>query len=228
VAAGFSASISQYSSQSSSRPAGGWRAAVSGGNFNAFAKPAGAAMVQALKSPQPQGFRRRQSLARPLSLPRSASAQQFQAVIDACYRQLLNRVPLAVERLGDSESQFRNRRLSVAAFVALVAGSDAFQQRLNKMAPLRAASAAYLCLLGRAAQPAEVSRFLAIRTTVGLVPALEELLSSDEYARNFGQDTVPYVLGMATQDGIPLSTVNRTAALYNGNAGLNPSTKGAV
>ncbi len=224
VAAGFSSS----SSASSTRPAGGWRATVSTGSFNAFAKPAGAAMVQALKSPQPQGFRRRQSLARPLSLPRSASAQQFQEVIDACYRQLLNRVPLAFERLGDSESQFRNRRLNVAAFVALVAGSDAFQQRLNKMAPLRAASAAYLCLLGRAAQPAEVSRFLAIRTTVGLVPALEELLSSDEYARNFGQDTVPYVLGMTTQDGIPLSTVNRTAALYNGNAGLNPSSKGAV
>jgi phycobilisome core-membrane linker protein len=140
----------------------------------------------------------------------------------------LNRVPLVAERLVDSESQFRNRRLNVAAFVAQVAVSDAFQQRLNKMAPLRAASAAYLCLLGRAGQPAEVSRFLAIRTTRGLISALEELLSSDEYARNFGQDTVPYVLGMTTQDGIPLTTVNRTAALYNGNAGLNPAPKGAV
>jgi phycobilisome core-membrane linker protein len=39
---------------------------------------------------------------------------------------------------------------------------------------------------------------------------------------------VPYVLGMTTQDGIPLTTVNRTAALYNGNAGLNPAPKGAV
>jgi phycobilisome core-membrane linker protein len=228
VAAGFGASASP-----STRPAGGWSAAVSSGNINAFAnsalaKPAGAAMVQALKSPQPQGFRRRQSLARPLTLGRTASAQQLQEVLDACYRQLLNRVPLVAERLVDSESQFRNRRLNVAAFVAQVAVSDAFQQRLNKMAPLRAASAAYLCLLGRAGQPAEVSRFLAIRTTRGLISALEELLSSDEYARNFGQDTVPYVLGMTTQDGIPLTTVNRTAALYNGNAGLNPGPKGAV
>ncbi len=73
-----------------------------------------------------------------------------------------------------------------------------------------------------------MSRFLAIRTSRGLTSALEELLSSDEYARNFGQDTVPYLLGMTTQDGIPLTTINRTAALYNGNAGLNPGPKGAV
>jgi hypothetical protein len=28
---------------------------------------------------------------------------------------------------------------------------------------------------------------------------------------------------MGTSDGIPLSTVNRTAALYGGNAALNPT-----
>jgi phycobilisome core-membrane linker protein len=39
---------------------------------------------------------------------------------------------------------------------------------------------------------------------------------------------VPYLRGLATSDGIPLTTVNRTAALYGGNAALNPPIKGAI
>ena len=130
---------------------------------------------------------------------------------------------VGVERLGDAESQFRNGRLSVAEFVAQIAGSDLFQRRLQRMAPLRAATAAYLALLGRAAQPAEVSRFLATRAADGQQAALEAILNSREYASAFGTNTVPYLRGLATQDGIPLTTVNRTASLYSGNAGLNPA-----
>ena len=208
--------------------AGGWSAAVSNGLISAQAKTPGAAMEQALKAGQPQGFSRRQSLGRPVTLGRTASEQQIQEAIEASYRQLLNRIPLASERLGDGESQFRNGQLTVAEFVGQLAGSEQFQQRLNRMAPLRAASAAYMALLGRAAQPAEVSRFLATRGTKGQRAALDELLNSREYAMAFGQNTVPYLRGMATADGIPLRTVNRTAALYSGNAGLNPAPKAAI
>ena len=208
--------------------AGVWSAAVSNGLISAQAKTPGAAMEQALKPGQPQGFSRRQSLGRPVTLGRSASEQQIQEAIEASYRQLLNRIPLASERLGDAESQFRNGQLTVAEFVGQLAGSEQFQQRLNRMAPLRAASAAYMALLGRAAQPAEVSRFLATRGNQGQRAALNELLNCQEYAMAFGQDTVPYLRGMATADGIPLRTVNRTAALYSGNAGLNPGPKAAI
>jgi phycobilisome core-membrane linker protein len=128
----------------------------------------------------------------------------------------------------DSESQVRNGQLSVAEWVAVLAGSELFQQRLNQLAPLRAAAAAYLALLGRAAQPQETSRFLALRTSQGLPAAIEDLLNSGEYAQAFGQDTVPYLRGMDTNDGQPLSTVNRTAALYGGNAGLTPTPRGAI
>ena len=208
--------------------AGGWTAAVSNGAISAQARLPGSAMDQALKAGTPQGFGRRQSLGRAVTLGRSASEQQVQEAIEASYRQLLNRVPLASERLGDAESQFRNGQLTVAEFVGQVAGCDQFQQRLNRMAPLRAASAAYLALLGRAAQPAEVSRFLSLRGSKGQRAALEDLLNSQEYAGAFGQDTVPYLRGMATADGISLRTVNRTAALYAGNAGLTPAPKGAI
>ena len=208
--------------------AGSWSAAVSNGLITAQAKLPGAAMDQALKPGQPQGFARRQSLGRPITLGRTASEEQIREAIEASYRQLLNRVPLASERLGDAESQFRNGQLSVAEFVGQLAGSEQFQQRLSRMAPLRAASAAYLALLGRAAQPAEVSAFLASRGSKGQRAALEQLLNSEEYAQAFGQDTVPYLRGMATADGIPLRNVNRTANLYAGNAGLTPAPKAAI
>lgn len=208
--------------------AGGWRAAVGSSALAGAAAAPDAAMQKALRPGRPQGFARRASLGRPVRLLRTPSEGQLLEVVEASYRQLLNRVPLAAERLGDAESQLRDGQISVAEFVAQIAGSDLFQQRLTRMAPLRAASAAYLALLGRAAQPAEVSRFLGLRGSAGQQAALEQLLNSLEYAESFGQDTVPYLRGLASADGIPLATVNRTAALYAGNAGLTPPPKDAI
>jgi phycobilisome core-membrane linker protein len=209
-------------------PAGGWRAAVGGAAPVGSATAPDAAMQKALRPGRPQGFARRASLGRPVRLLRTPSEGQLREVVEASYRQLLNRVPLAAERLSDAESQLRDTQISVAEFVAQIAGSDLFQQRLNRMAPLRAASAAYLALLGRAAQPAEVSRFLGLRGSAGQQAAVEQLLNSLEYADSFGQDTVPYLRGLASADGIPLATVNRTAALYAGNAGLTPPPRDAI
>ena len=205
-----------------------WSAAVSSGATSGLARESGAAMAAALRPGQPQGFGRRRSIGQPLLLPPDASASDVRATVDAAYKQLLNRVPLAAERLTDAESQLRDGQLSLADFVAQVALNDLFQQRLNRMAPLRAAAAAHLALLGRAAQPAETSRFLATRVRSGLRQAIEGLLGSDEYSQAFGQNTVPYIRGMATRDGIPLSTVNRTANLYQGNAGLTPKPREAL
>jgi phycobilisome core-membrane linker protein len=231
-AGSWTAGVVSTGFQTVSVPASGsrglWSAALSNGLGTVQAKLPGAPMEQALVPVQLQGFARRQSLGRPLSLGRTASEQQIQEAIEACYRQLLNRVPLSAERLGDAESQFRNGQLTVAEFVGQLASSDQFQQRLQRMAPLRAASAAYMALLGRAAQPAEVSRFLATRGRRGQRFAVEEVLNTEEYALAFGQDTVPYLRGMSTAAGIPLRTLNRTAALYGGNAGLNPAPRPAI
>jgi phycobilisome core-membrane linker protein len=201
---------------------GGWSPAVSTGASGALAEQPGAAMAKALKPGALQGFSKRRSLGTTLKLSMRPSSAEVSAAIEAVYRQLLGRQPLASEALGDAESQFRKGDLSVAEFVARVAGSDLFVSRLNRMAPFKAAAAAYLALLGRAAQPAETSRFLASRCNHGMRSAIDAVLNSAEYASSFGRDTVPYLKGMATSDGIPLSTVNRTAALYGGNAALNP------
>jgi phycobilisome core-membrane linker protein len=194
----------------------------------AVAEQPGAAMARALRPGAPKALSRRPSLGRRVQLLTDPREGQLTEAIETSYRQLLNRVPLASERLGDAESQLRNGVLTVGDFVAQIAASDLFQTRLQRMAPLRAATAAYLALLGRAAQPAEVSRFLGRRGSAGQQAALEQLLNSLEYAESFGQDTVPYLRGLASADGIPLATVNRTAALYAGNAGLTPPPRDAI
>jgi phycobilisome core-membrane linker protein len=210
---------------------GSWQASVSASALSLGTGPASGpaqAMEKALRSANPQGFRRRQSLGRPVLLPSSPSESQLKEVVNATYRQLLNRVPFAAERLRDAESQLRDGQISVAEFVGLIANSELFLQRLNKLAPLRSAAAAHLALLGRAAQPAEASRFLATRTTQGLAAAVAQVLSSESYASSFGQNTVPYLRGLNTTDGIPLPTVNRSAELYGGNGGLTPSPRSAL
>lgn len=180
-------------------------------------------MVSALKPGRPQGLERRRSLSKQVLLPAGPTTSQGQAAVEATYKQLLNRNPLAAERLSDAESQLRDGQLTIAGFLAQLAGSELFQQRLNRMPPLRAAAAAYLALLGRAAQPQETSRFLATRVSRGLQQAINDVLSS-----RYGQDTLPYIRGMATSDGVPLSTVNHTANLYQGNAGLSPQPRDSI
>jgi phycobilisome core-membrane linker protein len=179
-------------------------------------------MAKALRPGNLQGFSKRRSLGTTVKLSMRPTSAEVGEAIEAVYRQLLGRQPLASEALGDAESQLRKGELCVAEFVARVAANDLFVSRLNRMAPFKAAAAAYLALLGRAAQPDETSRFLATRCDEGLRSAIEAVLNSNEYASSFGRDTVPFLKGMGTSDGIPLSTVNRTAALYGGNAALNP------
>ncbi len=204
---------------------GSWSSVTGTGTLSLSpASQSDAAMTKALAGAQPQGFKRRSGLDQTVKLPAGADEATLQQVIEASYRQLINRVPLEAERLGDPESQLRDGRLSVSEFIGVITASDLFQERLNCMAPLRAASAAYLALLGRAAQPKEVSLYLATRAKKGQQSALDELLNSQEYADRFGRDTVPYLRGMTSEAGIPLPTVNRTAALYAGNAGLTPPT----
>jgi phycobilisome core-membrane linker protein len=61
-----------------------------------------------------------------------------------------------------------------------------------------------------------------------LPTAIAEILDSPDYASAFARDTFPYWRGLETSDGIPLATVNKTAALYGGNAALKPNPKSAI
>ena len=181
-----------------------------------------ARMAKALRTADASGFKRRAGLPPAIELKRPCTESELRVVLDATYRQLLNRVPLEGERLVKAESRLRNQEIDLTGFVAEVAMGEAFQTRLSNMAPLRAASAAGLALLGRATTPAETSRFLITRAEAGQGAAVSELLA-DRIST-----AVPSTDGMTSQVGVAQATVQRTAALYQGNAGMNPPTKPAI
>ena len=179
-------------------------------------------MGMALVTEGASGFRLRGGLPAMLELKQPCSEDELQTVLDATYKQLLNRVPTGSERLISAESRLRNQDIDLADFIAEVAMSEAFQNRISSMAPLRAASAAGLALLGRATTPAETSRFLITRAQAGHGAAVTELL-----ADRIGT-AVPRVDGMNTSSGVPQATIQRTASLYSGNAGMNPPSSEAI
>ena len=167
------------------------------------------------------GYLRRQGLPRQLSLVPGASESELREVVDATYRQLLNRVPLETERLNTAESRLRDGQIDLEGFVEAVALSDAFQDRLSRMAPLRAATAASLAVLGRASTPRETSRFLQVRADSGQPDAVRELLALRAQTPD-GSPDVPGFSNLGSRSGVAQSTLTRTASLYSGNAGLTP------
>ena len=198
------------------------------GIASGIAQSPGAAKDKAFCPGSPQGFHQRQSLSRPVRRLAAPRRDQVAEVISATYRQLLNRDFYAAERLNDAEPQLNDDQIDVAGFVSLVASNNLFLNRLNQLAPLRAALGAYLALLGRAPQPTQASRFLATRVGSGIPAAIAEILDSPDYASAFALDTIPYWRGLETSNGMPLATVNKTASLYGGNPALNPSPNSAT
>ena len=180
-----------------------------------------AGMANALLSDDASGFTRRAGLPQPLELKQPCTESELRTVLDATYRQLLNRVPLENERLVKAESRLRNQDIDLSGFVAELAMSEAFQTRIANMAPLRAAAAVGLALLGRATTPAETSRFISLRAEAGQAAAVSELLA-------LCGDQVPRITGMETKDGRSQATIQRTASLYRGNAAMNPPTDAAI
>ena len=182
-------------------------------------------LTRALESKDAKGFTRKAGIPSPIVLNPSFSEEELSVAIDACYRQLINRIPTDNERLTSAESLLRNQDLELSGFVEAIAMSDLFQQRLSRMAPLRAASAASLALLGRAGTPEEVAEFLKIRASSGQPEAVRSLLMRAESRTT---NEVPRIEGMDTTSGQSQATMIRTASLYRGNAGLNPPTDDAI
>ena len=172
-------------------------------------------MAKALRTNDASGYLKRGGITPQLTLSENFTESELFVVINATYKQLLNRIPLESERLLLAESQLRNKDITLLGFIEAVAMSDAFQNRLYTMAPLRAASAAGLALLGRATTPEETRAFIATRASSGQFAALKELLADEA-------STVPTISGMDSSNGKTQATMQRTASLYRGNAGLNP------
>jgi phycobilisome core-membrane linker protein len=125
-----------------------------------------------------------------------------------------------------AESKLRDGQIDLDEFVEAVALGEDFQERLYCMAPLRAATAASLALLGRASTPSETSRFLRIRFESGQPAAVSEVLAQRSESKE--PSSVPSLDGMNTQPGVPQETITRTASLYRGPAGMSPPPRKAL
>ena len=189
-----------------------WKPAVSAAGAAPISR-----MANALRTSDASGYLKRGGIPAITKLGPNSTESELTAAINATYKQLLNKVPLESERLASAESKLRNRDIDLKGFIEAVAMGEAFQSRLSKMAPLRAASAAGLALLGRATTPEETTAFLELRATSGQPAAVKALLADRD-------QSVPRVGGMETTAGTTQATMQRTAALYRGNAGMNPPT----
>jgi len=167
---------------------------------------------QPRRTPQPVKFR----------LSSNPSEEDLTVVINAAYRQLLGRVPLAEERLTSAESQLRSGRITVAGFIAQVSASSLFQKRLSSFAGLKVADAAYMALQGRSPSQAEASAFADQQARLGKAAAVAALLDTPEYKERFGENTVPVVEGTRTFPGRSQAVITRTARLDGGPAGITP------
>ncbi|MCY3654960.1 MAG: phycobilisome rod-core linker polypeptide, partial [Cyanobacteria bacterium MAG IRC1_bin_28] len=170
------------------------------------------ALGQPRRTPQPVKLR----------LSPKPSQQELTAVINAAYRQLLGRVPLAEERLTSAESQLRSGRITAAGFIAQVSASSLFQSRLSSFSALKAADAAYMALQGRSPSQAEASAFADQQARLGKAAAIAALLDTPEYKERFGDNTVPVVEGTQTFPGRSQAVITRTARLDGGPAGITP------
>ena len=185
-----------------------------------------ARLRSALVTVEADGYRFRGGLPIPAMLRRPADESELRQVIDATYQQLLNRVPLENQRMVIPESKLRDGQMDLDEFVEAVALGEAFQERLYCMAPLRAATAASLALLGRASTPSETSRFLRIRFESGQPAAVSDFLAQRNASTQ--PSSVPGLDGMNTQQGVPQETITRTASLYRGPAGMTPPPQDAL
>ena len=136
----------------------------------------GARLRRALDSQDVAGFASKIGISSWVELKSPFSEDELKNAVDETYRQLLNRIPLDNERLVSAESKLRNLNINLAEFIEAVAMSDAFQERLSRIAPLRAASAASLALLGKAAVPSEVAEFLKDRASDGQRQATSNMM----------------------------------------------------
>jgi phycobilisome core-membrane linker protein len=126
-----------------------------------------------------------------------ADAAEQEQVINALYMQVLDvfSEPLPDElKRSDLESQLRAGEISVREFVKTLASSEVYVRRFYMPYPnAKVIEFLFRHLLGRAPDPsAELSQYSQLMADSGLKAAVNALVDSPEYARYYGEDTVPY------------------------------------
>jgi phycoerythrin-associated linker protein len=146
------------------------------------------------------------------------TADQIAALIRATYRQVMGNPHLMEsERSLTAESQFAEARLSTREFVRAIALSAEYKRRFfESNAPYRFVELNFKHLLGRAPiSQAEVSQHIQLLANNGYEAEINSYIDSDEYQKNFGEETIPYVR-ISTENGRAQNAFNRHLSLAQG------------
>ncbi|MEM9089660.1 MAG: phycobilisome rod-core linker polypeptide [Cyanobacteria bacterium P01_F01_bin.53] len=164
----------------------------------------------------------------PVELRPNASEDELQLAISAVYKHVLgNHHIMESQRLTSAESLLRNGDISVRGFVRAVAKSDLYRSiYFEPASPYSFIENNFQNLLGRAPEDqTEIAAHTAICLSKGYDGEIDSYIDSDEYWRNFGENTAPYLRGQVTEAGLKNVSFNRTLAIAGGNASHNPASK---
>jgi phycoerythrin-associated linker protein len=156
------------------------------------------------------------------------SDAELDAVIRAVYKQVLgNSYVMLSERLTADESKLKDGRYNVREFVRAVAKSELYRTRFfHSGSNFRYIEATCKNLLGRAPDGYdEVKQHTAIIENSGFEADIDSYIDSDEYLKNFGDDTVPYMRGYTTEAGTSMVSFTHFFQLQRGPASSDVGSK---
>ena len=137
-------------------------------------------------------------------------------LITAAYRQIFNEQQMTQSsRQKGLESQLRSGQMTVKEFIRGLAISDVFRSRnYDTNSNYRFVQMCVQRILGREVyNDREKLAWSTVLATKGLYGFIDELINSDEYIENFGDNTVPYqrrrILPQRTQGELPFARMAR-------------------
>ncbi|MEL7035040.1 MAG: phycobilisome rod-core linker polypeptide [Cyanobacteria bacterium J06592_8] len=144
---------------------------------------------------------------------------EMDALIQVAYRQIFNEQQLIKSnRQAALESQLRAGQITVRDFIKGLATSDSFQKRNYEVNNnYRFAQMCIQRILGREVyNEREKLAWSIVIATKGIKGFIDDLLNTEEYLDNFGDDTVPYqrrrILPQRFQGDLPFARMPRYGA----------------
>jgi phycobilisome core-membrane linker protein len=136
------------------------------------------------------------------------SESSTQAVIRACYLQVIGREVYSGQRLKVAEIKLENGEITVREFVRMMAKSDLFRNLYwTPLYVCKAIEYIHRRLLGRPTYGRqENNKYFDICSKKGFYALIDAIIDSPEYSQAFGEDTVPYERYL-TPAGVALRSV---------------------
>jgi phycobilisome core-membrane linker protein len=136
------------------------------------------------------------------------SESSTQAVIRACYLQVIGREVYSGQRLKVAEIKLENGEITVREFIRMMAKSDLFRNLYwTPLYVCKAIEYIHRRLLGRPTYGRqENNKYFDICSKKGFYALVDAIIDSPEYSQAFGEDTVPYERYL-TPGGVALRSV---------------------